>query len=91
MSRQLELEEEKRVSVEDICKQAKLVVFCDVHEVALDNSDGDYESAYKLANKLVSENSKRVAMFSGDKIELRDSIKSFMDDTGNTCYVCDNQ
>lgn len=75
-----------REEAEMIATRAGVLGLCELHEYAYQVSY-DYDSAYRLGNKLFS--SGRVMMF-GTRRELTDAIKRVIDAAFPYCITCES-
>jgi hypothetical protein len=81
---------DKREVAREIAARVGLLKKCETHEYYIDPlNDEAFESAYRLANSLISNNDPLVSIFRGDRHELTDFIKDVRSDVGLSCPGCD--
>lgn len=82
----LEIEEQKKIIVLEILMKAKAIKECKDCCDYTDNLDPEsLKRAYKIGNKMISDNEESVAIFD-DRNDLSDRIKSICDDTSKDCH-----
>ena len=78
-----------REAAEEIAIRARILKRCPLHEEIVHATGQDnYEVAYRIANKLVTEEDSLVAPFEGNRRKLTDLIKSICDEYMLRCPIC---
>ncbi len=81
-------EDEKFDAACEIAVRVGLLEQCELHDYLTDPyEDEKLESAYKLGNKLITDNDSLVEVFKGDRAELTDILKDICSNFGD-CPVC---
>ncbi len=84
--RMMEEQQEKCETAKDVAVRAGVLERCEVCDEVTNAYAEDTETAYKLANTLISRGDPLVEAFNGDRRELTDLIKEVVDEAPDDCY-----
>lgn len=84
-----DLEYQKKEVAKVIACRVGLLKKCQLHEEFFDSQENNLESAYKIANFLVTNKDPLVEIFNGDRRNITDLLSCICDEHGSSCPLCE--